>query len=332
MWRARYSVAIGILVTIAIWPVLNSAMALLGDPKDETRKAGPIYVGLQRGDMLRIGAFDAAGDFVPDYQQGPVLWSRRYGGGGSGLPSCWFVNTNASDHYYRSHEHRSGRVIKGLISPDGAFVPELGSEVIELKAYRRDPENPFDIYNLVDYALANAIAERNRKAIDAWKAGKGPPPQEKRVPQAPPPDPPKPGVPAGYEFFPYSQLHNVPRFQHTAWFAHVRGDTMELGNLDDAGDFIPDWGLPPFPFVRPKLTQRHWFSGEPQPNYYNLPREGHEEQVYEYRSGRLLKGVLLKSGTFVPELGSKVLDLKDYEPEWNARRIYNLPGHLRKKR
>lgn len=72
--------------------------------------------------------------------------------------------------------------------------------------------------------------------------------------------------------------------------------------------------------------------------YYTLPARKEDvwnknrndtEEVYEFRSGRLIKGTLQKTGNFVPELGSRILDFKDYDP-LSKRRIYNLPGVLRR--
>ncbi len=45
--------------------------------------------------------------------------------------------------------------------------------------------------------------------------------------------------------------------------------------------------------------------------------------------GSSSSGLCKKTGNFVPELGSKILDFKDYDP-LSRRRIYNLPGVLRK--
>jgi hypothetical protein len=55
------------------------------------------------------------------------------------------------------------------------------------------------------------------------------------------------------------------------------------------------------------------------------------EPVYEYRSGRLIKGELDKEGDFIPDLGSKVTDFKDYRPGKGVPVIYNLPGRFVKK-
>ena len=56
-----------------------------------------------------------------------------------------------------------------------------------------------------------------------------------------------------------------------------------------------------------------------------------DEVVYEYRSGRLIKGVLDRDGNFVPELGSRIFAFEDYKYGKDAPRIYNLPGYFHKK-
>lgn len=51
--------------------------------------------------------------------------------------------------------------------------------------------------------------------------------------------------------------------------------------------------------------------------------------VYEFRSGRLIKGHMLNGGRFIPDLGSLVLDFAEYKFSRNAIPIYNLPGYFR---
>src|SRR5205823_14564030 len=96
-------------------------------------------------------------------------------------------------------------------------------------------------------------------------------------------------------------------------------DTYSSGKLDAAGNFIPEprWmniggevsGAPPIA----RTLNRRVPDGEP---------------VYEYRSGRLIKGILDAQGNFVPDLGSKVIDFRDYRYNERAIRIYNLPGRF----
>jgi hypothetical protein len=53
---------------------------------------------------------------------------------------------------------------------------------------------------------------------------------------------------------------------------------------------------------------------------------GTRVKCYEFRSGRLILGETLEDGRFVPEIGSEVIDFKDYKYSPSAIRIYNLPG------
>jgi hypothetical protein len=54
--------------------------------------------------------------------------------------------------------------------------------------------------------------------------------------------------------------------------------------------------------------------------------------VYEYRSGRLIKGVIDTKGYFVPDLDGKVIEFKDYKYKPGGIHIWNLPGEFGKKK
>jgi hypothetical protein len=54
-----------------------------------------------------------------------------------------------------------------------------------------------------------------------------------------------------------------------------------------------------------------------------LDRQRHSEEL------TIRPRFLQKTGNFVPELGSTIIDFKDYDPIADRRRIYNLPGVLR---
>jgi hypothetical protein len=108
----------------------------------------------------------------------------------------------------------------------------------------------------------------------------------------------------------------------TPYYALVRDGKFVLGHLDAAGNFIPVAGMAPL-----KVGQA--FSG-PAYTELNVARN-RNEPVFEYRSGRLVKGVLDREGNFVPDAGSTVLDFKDYRYAPDAVRIYNLPGRFVKK-
>ena len=148
-------------------------------------------------------------------------------------------------------------------------------------------------------------------------------------------DPPKAGVPECCEFIPFSKSQSgKPPKQ-----ARAIGDVVEFGHLSDEGEFVPD---PDLPVVsRAGILGSVAFDPFGVPCYYTVPRppwligpkvEGQKatdpEEVYEFRSGRLIKGMLQESGNFIPELGSKIIDFKDYVPNRQPR-IYNLPGVLK---
>jgi hypothetical protein len=137
--------------------------------------------------------------------------------------------------------------------------------------------------------------------------------------------PPMNGTPSGYG---YELFRDLRPDHKSPVVVRVMGDVMELGRLSDEGEFQPEPDMPIFPRVNLPDPSPHWLSTS-DTIYYNIPNKGAEkEDVYEYRSGRLLKGTLNKSGNFAPEVGSKVLDFKEYGQDRVSRRIYNLPGRL----
>ncbi len=103
-----------------------------------------------------------------------------------------------------------------------------------------------------------------------------------------------------------------------------RGRQVFIGKLDHAGNFIRDPGWDP-------LRLGAGASSVPPYDMINFRRPG-LIHVYEYRSGRLVQGELDEQGNFVPAIGSKVIDFKDYHYGKDAPRIYNLPGRFEPKR
>jgi hypothetical protein len=103
------------------------------------------------------------------------------------------------------------------------------------------------------------------------------------------------------------------------WWMLFRSESFSGGKLDAAGNFCPD---------------RSWIDVEGaisrSPPFNPLNRKDNES-VYEFRSGRLIPGVLSMDGNFVPELGGKVIAFKDYTYKPGATRIYNLPGYFKLK-
>lgn len=216
------------------------------------------------------------------------------------------------------YEHRSGRLIRGTMVK-GVFVPEIGSKVLDIKKDFDVKKPDRIVYNLAETVSAFWTEERTKK-----------------FPRGLPndPEPPAAGVPAGWKLVPFSE--ETPNKQDP-WQIRVIGEIAEFGHLDAQGEFIPDYSLPIIArsgilgAVRKDPTA---FSSYPW-RFYTIPFDGawgrtevDKEEVYEFRSGRLIKGTLHKTGNFVPELGSKILDFKEYDPR-GRRRIYNLPGVLR---
>lgn len=275
----------------------------------------------RRGDREWVGRFDDNGNFIPE----PTLTSIRRAPF-SGPLSYWpagGLNINTV-----KYEHRSDRFIRGMMVKSGLFVPEIGSKVLDRNAVYLDKLDAM-VWNLRESQAAFWTPER-----------------EKQFPRGLPsePDPPQAGVPKGWEVVPLQK----------AWpdwlgrCARVIGDMVEFGRLSPEGEFLPAEDLP---IVSLSGIKTPILVSAGNPWYYTLPRidKGRKqtsELVYEYRSGRLIKGRLQESGNFVPEVGSTILDFKDYDPESGAGgsqrnekgeevrrfglRIYNLPGELRR--
>ena len=211
----------------------------------------------------------------------------------------------------------------------GVFVPQIGSVVLDMRRAVDPIKFNRLIYNMPSTGIRQQFVERSQNLRKA---------QGDRPVELPPPG----GVPAGFELVPYRDLKDHPK----AKAVRIIGGVMWIGALSDEGEFVPDPELPPFP--RPDMIQRTLSFRPPDLTaahtrmYYTLPIGGgsegkpvtaKSENVYEYRSGRIIKRVLHDTGTFVPEVGSKVLDFKDYpvnESGPAGLRVYNLPGVLRK--
>lgn len=291
--------------------------------------AGPPLAMVTRGENTWLGDFDKKGNFIRD----PTFPANYYRNGGSVMHR--FVICDG--YQILGYEHRSGRLMKGTMVAGvnravvagvktrtifSYFVPEIGSEIIDIKTVDlKNPDPDRRVWNMPELIPAYEAA-RKRKYGD------------RPVPKAP--DPPPAGTPAGWEFVPFSKLDtDVFGFKlkqpKPPTYARAIGEFVEFGHLSDQGDFVPDPDLPMV--TRAGVLGRLRSDRFAVPRYYTLPipqrAEDTTEDVYEYRAGRLIKGQLQLTGNFVPELGSKVLDFKEYNPNWD-RRIYNLPGVLRK--
>ena len=290
---------------------------------------GPPLAMVMRGQLTWLGDFDKDGNFI----RHPRCPANLGANGGSLLPR--FIRCIDIQSFV--YEHRSGRLIKGTMVAGGKVanffcivVPELGSTVLNIKDIDlKKPDPDRRVWNMPEYMPAYEAA-RIRKYGD------------KPAPKAP--EPPKAGTPVGWELIPFSKLdtdlfgRKIQQVKPPK-YARVIGDDVEFGHLSDEGEFFPDPDLPSISRAGIRTPIKDDPFGVPR--YYTVPhppwdrgpkqegqKESDPEPVYEFRSGRLIKGMLQATGNFVPELGSKVTDFKDYDPN-ERRRIYNLPGVLR---
>lgn len=93
------------------------------------------------------------------------------------------------------------------------------------------------------------------------------------------------------------------------YFCEFNG-LMYKGHVNEAGDFVPRPGFTPKPrkTVRTTGAIRYLRAGGPK------------EPVYEYRSGRLIPGIL-DNEVLIPDLDGKIIDFKTYPWSPTARRI-----------
>jgi len=94
------------------------------------------------------------------------------------------------------------------------------------------------------------------------------------------------------------------------------------GHLDKDGKFIPNGRT-----YQKGQVQSSISAAEVGVPLNMLPKKN----VYEYRSGRLIKGEIDGNGKFVPEKGTKPMDFKDYNFRKDGPRIWNLPGYFEKR-
>jgi hypothetical protein len=118
-------------------------------------------------------------------------------------------------------------------------------------------------------------------------------------------------------------LNDYVFVQDTDRLVEVRfGATIRLGHLDKDGKFVPNGK------TYQRGQARSSISAKDVGVHLNLFPE---KNVYEYRSGRLIKGEINEDGKFIPEKGAKLMDFKDYHFRKDGPRIWNLPGYFEKK-
>jgi hypothetical protein len=99
-------------------------------------------------------------------------------------------------------------------------------------------------------------------------------------------------------------------------FAFYRNGFVMVGKLDARGNFIQE--------------NRYPSHATPDALPCKPVRYAESTKVYEFRSGRLIKGEMLPTGVFVPEGGSRVTSFSDYRFGPDALPIWNLPGYFKK--
>ena len=101
-----------------------------------------------------------------------------------------------------------------------------------------------------------------------------------------------------------------------------QGPVVRIGKLDKRGTFSPDTRWVNLDAVPAPATLRC--------DVLNPKRAtpGYRQDVYEFRSDRLIPGQLDENGRFLPEIGGKIIEFKEYRYSPSARKIYNLPGRF----
>jgi hypothetical protein len=103
----------------------------------------------------------------------------------------------------------------------------------------------------------------------------------------------------------------------------MRGKSQFFGNWNSAGDFIRWPGSSEY-----SVGQKYSAMPPTAIRPANQPHGLSTENVYEYRSGMIVPGVLTQDGNFIPDLGGRVMALSDYLATDPRVSIYNLPGRI----
>ncbi|MGL4420127.1 MAG: hypothetical protein ACRCZF_05655, partial [Gemmataceae bacterium] len=299
----------------------------------------PRTIGYQRGDYplsdspnysvnTRTGFFDSDGNFVPEIDsslRSHHLYVSRLGNEPVLINNWPLCNSG----YMLGGENRGNAFLAGTWGGKTDwlyFIPESGSRVLSRAEALRAANKDRLIYN---YTHHTHIFPKQSL-----------PKKQSRQQTTPPP---LIGPPPGWELVSFRAYD--PRQYPTSdrWFIRVIQGVCEFGHLHSSGEFVPDYGLPVMKYSKTRDPSEFSFWAPPKeqqwdllrtknfyPNYtYTLPLYGEKsEPCFEYRSGRLIKGILHDTGNFAPEIGSKVIPFTDYKPETDLR-IYNLPGVLR---
>jgi hypothetical protein len=210
-------------------------------------------------------------------------------------------------------EFRSGRIIDGRVLrsiKSVIFVPKEGSVVVDYE--KIDPiANKYLIYNKASSYPSYWNSERRLELQYRLNSG------EKRFQVIPPLD-----IPAldRKDRSPFAKDSQGPRI------VQKNGKAFRFGTLSDRGDFIADFTIPSV------ISHDGKFSFESS-NYhtignpvYNVPANQREaEDVYEFRSGLLIRGTIYSSGLFKPQVGSVIISEKSSSRDAKLR-VYNDPA------
>lgn len=136
-------------------PALALAAALLAPPGGGPPKADSYLfeldekrvVGFFRKNLLVVGTFDKDGEFhrIVAVEAKPLadgLSGIRYSG-----PKYELICVDYQMEKCSVYELRSGRLIPGMYSPEGLFVPELGGKITDFKEYKYS-DKAVPIWNL----------------------------------------------------------------------------------------------------------------------------------------------------------------------------------------
>jgi hypothetical protein len=112
-------------------------------------------VGVRRRFVVIYGKLNADGELIADGKR--TLNARD-----ANLPYGRIINNLTSDQPRPCYELHSGRLIKGVLTTAGSFVPEVGSAVTRFEDYEYTPDGP-PIWNLPGFFMReDEFNERRR--------------------------------------------------------------------------------------------------------------------------------------------------------------------------
>lgn len=259
------------------------------------------HVELIQGEYVFLGTLDRRGTFHAASRR-----SRR--SGGSARVASELINA-ARGEVEVVYEFRSEALIPGRLQNDGRFVPDSGSSIRAFKDFKYIPGGT-RIYNLPGYFVpvkADDKVRRHQRKDSGDTQVVTQVLQYVLVAIQPPDDASKPDKTAAFVF-----VEDTSRE-----VAVYLGDFVLLGKLDKHGEL--------------QLESKNLKNSTSLPEWRKIainPPTPAGKKVYEFRSGRLIRGEIKDDGSFVPDIGSKVTEFKDYKYTTDAIPIYNLPGRF----